>query len=92
MFGISERRVREQQVRLLREVRVLLRQRLAACTRAVNPRAADGGLGEMLEEVVICAQVLAQVGTLAPSELDHLSKIRQNLLAENGHGGSASSL
>jgi hypothetical protein len=84
MFGISERRARDQQARLLREVRMLLGQRLAACTRAADPRAADGRLGEMLEEVVICGQVLAQVGSLAPSELDHLDRIRRNLLAEKG--------
>jgi len=92
MFGMSERRARDRQAQLLREVRRLLGQRLAASMRAVNPRAVDDGLGEMLEEVVICGQVLAQVGSLAPDELDHLSRIRQNLLAEKGHRGSAGRL
>ena len=92
MFGISERRVRDQQARLLREVRTLLGQRLAAATRGVNPLAVDGALGEMLEEVVICGQVLAQVGSLAPDELDHLDKIRQNLLAQKLRRGSAGRL
>jgi len=89
MFGLSERRVRDQQARLLREVRTLLGQRLASSTRGASPRAADGTLGEMLEEVVTCGQVLAQVGSLAPDELDHLSRIHRNLLADKARRGPA---
>jgi hypothetical protein len=93
MFGIiSERRVRAEQKRLLREVRILLAQRLEAGRRGLNGGgsvAPDDKLGEMLEEVVICGQVLAQVGSLAPNEVDYLSRIRRVLSAE-GHGAAIS--
>jgi hypothetical protein len=90
MFGFIRRRsARSRQLRLLAECRTLANQQVTQLTATpispqVDTTPIRKGLGEMLEELDLCEQLLEKVDRLEPSEVEGLMKIRTRLIAQRG--------